>query len=82
MLTVFRMGELHITFAVLKVIGKFNDNSGLGNCLIESGIYGPATMEKIKGGQHMKRSVEAYFTLYIALFRLYLEKVLEMNSEC
>ena len=44
MLTVFRMGELHITFAVLEAIGKFIDNSGLGNCLIESGIYGPATI--------------------------------------
>ena len=29
----------------------------------------------------MKRSIEAYFTLHIALFRLYLEKVLEMNLE-
>ena len=29
----------------------------------------------------MKRSIEAYFTLYIALFRLYLEKVLQMNLE-
>ena len=65
---VFRLGDLHIVFAVLKAIGKFIDNGGLDNCLIESGIYGPATMEKIKGGQHMKRSIEAYFTLYIALF--------------
>ena len=42
---VFRMGELHVVFAALKAIGKFIDNSGLDNCLIKSGIYGPATME-------------------------------------
>ena len=65
---VFRMGELHVVFAFLKCIGKYIDNSGLDDIFIEAEIYGPSTMEQIKGGKHMKRSFEAYLTLYIALY--------------
>ena len=71
---VFRMGELHIVFAFLKCIGKSIDNSGLDEIFVESGIYGPQTLEQIKGGKHLKRSFEAYLALYIALYELYLEK--------
>ena len=71
---VFRMGELHIVFAFLKCIGKFIGNSGLDEIFVESGIYGPQTLEQIKSGKHLKRSFEAYLTLYIALYELYLEK--------
>ena len=75
------MEKLHVGFAALKTIRKFIDDSGLDNFIIESGIYGQATIEQIKSGKHMKRSIELYFTLYTALFQLHLEKVLEMNPE-
>ena len=78
---VFRMGELHVVFAALKCIGKFIDNSGLDAVFIEAGIYGPTTVEQIKGGKHMKRSLEAYTTLYIALFLQHVEKILQYNPE-
>ena len=78
---VFRMGELHIVFASLKCIGKFIDNSGLDEIFVESGIYGPQTLEQIKGGKHLKRSFEAYLTLYIALYELYLEKLASFYPE-
>ena len=78
---VFRMGELHIAFAFLKCIGKFIDNSGLDEIFIESGIYGPQTLEQIKGGKHLKRSFEAYLTLCIALYELYLEKLASFYPE-
>ena len=78
---VFRMGELHIVFASLKCIGKFIDNSGLDEIFAESGIYGPQTLEQIKGGKHLKRSFEAYLTLYIALYELYLEKLASFYPE-
>ena len=65
---VFRMGELHIVFAFLKCIG----NSGLDEIFVESGIYGPQTLEQMKGGKHLKRSFEAYLTQYNALYELYI----------
>ena len=46
---------------------------------MEAGIYGPNTVEQIKGGKHMKRSIEAYTTMYIVLHKLYIEKILDTN---
>ena len=33
---VFRMGELHVVFCVLKVLGKLIDGSGLYQALVEA----------------------------------------------
>ena len=33
--------------------------------------------EQIKGGKHMKRSVEAFTSMYTALFYLYVEKIMQ-----
>ena len=57
---VFRLGELHVVFAFLKVVGKYIENSGLDQVFIESGVYGPPTLNQILQGKHMKRSIEAY----------------------
>ena len=35
---VFRMGELHVVFTTLKVLGKFIDGSGLDQSFQEAGI--------------------------------------------
>ena len=37
---IFRMGELHVVFTVLKVLGEMIDGSGLDQSLEEAGIYG------------------------------------------
>ena len=76
---VFRLGELHSEFAMLKSIGKYIDNSGLDQAFIEAEIYGNATIEQIKGGKHMKRSFEAFRTLYVTLFQLYIEELIKTN---
>ena len=44
-LFVFRMGELHVVFCVLKAIGKFIYGSGLDQVFNEAGRYLLAVME-------------------------------------
>jgi len=64
---------------MLRSIGKYINSSGLDQIFIEANIYGPATMEQIKGGKHMKRSVEAFTSIYTALFHLYVEQIMQEN---
>ena len=52
---------------MLKVIGKYIEESGLGQIFVESGIYGEDTLKQILGGKHVKRSITAHATLYLAL---------------
>ena len=49
---IFLLGELHILFAMLKVIAKNINKSGLYQALIEPDIYGCNTMKQIKGSKH------------------------------
>ena len=42
---VFRLGELHTVFAMLKVIGKYIEESGLYKILVDSEIYGENTLK-------------------------------------
>ena len=71
------MGELH----VLKVLGKIIDGSGLDQSFEEAGIYGSTTIQQIKDGKHLYRSLEAHFTLYIALYKSYIQKLIENKPE-
>ena len=41
------------------------------DCNFSSGIYGIATIEQIKEGKHMYRALEAHFSMYLALKKLY-----------
>ena len=54
---------------------KYQPN-GLDEALIEAEIYGPNTLEQIKGGKHYKRSFNAFLTIYLALFELYSKEAL------
>ena len=76
---VFRLGKLHTVFAMLKFIGKYIDNSGLDQAFIEAEIYGNVTIEQINGGKHMKRAFEAFQTLYVTLFQMYIEELIKTN---
>ena len=60
---VFRVGELHTVFASLKATGKYIDESGIDQSLVEADIYGPTTIQQIKEGKHMKRGINAYTTV-------------------
>ena len=79
--SIFRMGELHVVFTVLKVLGKMIDGSGLDQSLEEAGIYGNTTMCQIKDGKHLYRALEAHFILYLSLYQKYISKMLETNSD-
>ena len=74
----FRLGELHVVFAMLKVLGKYINNSGLDQPFTEAEMCGPATIEQMKHGKHMKRSLEANTALYVALFYVYMESFVSL----
>ena len=44
---VFRLGELHTVFAMLKVLGKYIESSGIDSLFLESGVYGETTLNPI-----------------------------------
>ena len=76
---VFRLGELHVVFATLKAVARYIDASGSDSAFTKEEILGPATVKQVKAGKHMKRSVGAYLTLYLGLFRRLIEKLLQCN---
>ena len=76
---IFGLGELHILFAMLKVIGNNINRSGLDEALIEADVYGSNTIEQIKNGKHYKRSFNAFLTIYLALFDMYAREALSKN---
>ena len=78
---IFRLGELHILFAFLKVIGKCIQGSGIDLVLIEAGIYGTTTLGEILEGKHMKRATEAHMVIYLLLCRFYLEQFFQKHPE-
>ena len=64
---------------MLKVIGKYISFSGLDEAFIEAEIYGPTTLQQIIGGKY-KRSFEAFPTLYMSLFQLYIKELFEIKT--
>ena len=65
---------------MLKVIGKNINFSGLDKAFIEADTYWPTTLQQIIGGKHYKRSFEAFLTLYISLFQLYIKELFESKT--
>ena len=78
---IFCLGELHTVFAMLKVLGKHIIASGLDDIFIETGIYSHGTFGQIREGKHMKRCLEAYVTLYLALSTILFENVLPFEKQ-
>jgi len=77
---VFRPGELHVVFAFLHAMGKYIECSGIDQMCLEADVYGPATLQQILKGKHMKRGMEAHMSLYLALHRLYMNEFLVQNA--
>ena len=44
-------------------------------------IYRITTTGQIKDGKHMHRALEAHFSLYLALYKLYMSKIVDDNQE-
>ena len=65
------MGEVDILFPMWKVVSKYINGCGIGDAVIEVGIYGSTTMEQIGAGKHYKKSFEAIMSIYHALYSLY-----------
>ena len=76
---IFRMGELYIVFAALKTLGENIHGSGLEQSFIEERFYDPNAVEQIKSGKHMKRSFEVFLTLYVSLYKIYLNELIDQN---
>ena len=76
---IFHMGELYTVFCTMKVLGKIIDASGLDMSLSIADIYGTTTVEQIKSGKHVYRSFEGYLTLYLSLYKIYLQKFIDTN---
>ena len=74
---IFRLGELHIVFAMLKVTGKYIMCSGIDSLFVEAGIYGPSTLGQIIDGKHMKRGIEAHMAMYLSLYSVYVKEALK-----
>ena len=70
--SIFRLGELHFVFTMLKCIGKYIEESGLDCLFVEAGLYGESTLSQILDRKHMKRAMEAHLTMYLALYCVYL----------
>ena len=75
---IFRLGELDIVFAMLKVLGKYMIDSGLDDIFFETGIFGPTNFDQIIQGKHKKIFLEVYFTLYLVLLTMLYENVLTL----
>ena len=56
---IFRLGKLHVVFAILKVIGKYIERSGFDQIFVEANVYGPVTKGQILEGK--QRNVEWKF---------------------
>ena len=51
------------------------------DCNFSAVIYGIATIEQIKDGKHMYRVLEAHFSMYLALKKLYMKKFIDDHLE-
>ncbi|KAJ8034477.1 hypothetical protein HOLleu_21334 [Holothuria leucospilota] len=79
--TVIRMGGFHIILNYLSLIGKKYEGSGLEDLLIESDVYGSATVAAIMRGKSYNRSVRAHKLVMEALFRLLWRSFVKWLSE-
>ena len=74
---VLRPGELCLVFCALHALGKYVEGSGLETCLVELGVYSPATLRQILNGKAYKRGLEYHLTSALACLYLKFEAVLE-----
>ena len=72
---IFRLGEL------LKVVGKYIEDSGLDRVFQQAGIYSKTTLDQIMDGGHYKRGIESYTTIYLALKSLHMKEIKNSNHD-
>ena len=75
------MGEVHVVFVMLKVIGKYIESSGLHSLFLESGTYRETMLKQILQGKHMKRVVEVNISMHLALALICFKEWLTSNRK-
>lgn len=78
---IFRMGDLHIIFASLKVIGKYINCSGIDTYLVKAGICSPNTVQQFKYGSHMQWGIEAHTIIYLSFYNMMIVQSFEINLQ-
>ena len=73
----FSYGELHIVFCTMRVLGKTIDARSLDMSLSKADIYGTITVEQINSGKHVYRSFSGNLTLYLSLYKYFLQKPID-----
>ena len=76
---IFHMGDHYTAFSTMKVLGKIIDANGSDTSLCIADIYGTTTVKQIKSGKHVYRLFESYLTLYLSLYKIYLQKFIDTN---
>ena len=66
---------------MLHTIGAFIEDSGIDMCWTKADIYGPATVQQIPNGSHVKRGQTAHVITLQALFSLYMNAFLLHTKE-
>ena len=67
--------------AQLRSIGGYIENSGIDFCLIESNLYGSATVKQIIEGKHVVRGQTAHTVTLESLFALYQEAFFAQHTQ-
>ena len=63
------------------MIGKCIQGSGLHQILVEAGVYGPTILGQILDGKHRKRRMEAHMIIYLSLYKIYLDRLIESKPQ-
>ena len=74
---VMLLGDLHICFNFLKVIGKHVESAGLDDAWVEAGLFAQNSTEAMMDGKAYYRAVRGHTLAYEALWRIKWEKFQE-----
>ena len=82
--TIVLLGDLHILFNFLKVIGQHFENSGLADVWVESNVLAQNSTETVMNGKAYYRAIRGHTLAYEALSQIWWTKFtkwLEINQE-
>ena len=76
-----RLGGLHISMNFLKVLGQHMQDSGLAEIWVESGLFGPGTVNHVLEGKDYNKGVRGHKITVQALWQLLLQQNLETYTK-
>eukprot|EP00794_Sanderia_malayensis_P010526 gene10526-11631_t len=78
---VLRMGAFHTALTLLAVIGKRFGDAGLRDWIVEAGLLGEGSVDKVIKGKHYNRAVHVLKYLYVPLVGMQIDKMKEFMEE-